>query len=70
MKMEKINATEITWYENGNFVEWWENDDISPIQRKFDNFSLKETIEIAKKNKLLLVIQPELQDQCIFIDFS
>ena len=68
--MEKLRTNEITWYEDSNLVEWWENDSIKPKNRKFDYYTLKESIEIAKMNKILLVIQPEFQDQCIMLDYS
>ena len=70
MSLLKIKSSEITWYEEDNFVEWWENDNISHESRKFDYFTLKEAIDIAKFNKITLCIQPAYQNQTIFVDYS
>ena len=68
--MKKIKSSEITWYEDGSFAEWWENDNISQNSRKYEHYTLKETIEIARSNKILLVIQPMYQDEVIFVDYT
>lgn len=68
--MLKIRASEITWYEDSNFLEWWIDDNIKPESRKYDYYTLKEAIEIAQFNKITLYIQPEFQDQTIMVDFS
>jgi hypothetical protein len=67
--IKEIEASEITWYEN-NMVEWWENDQIDPKHRKIEYHTLKQTIDIAKSNRILLVIQPDNQDECIMIDYT
>lgn len=68
--MLRIKASEITWYEDSNLIEWWIEDKIHPDNRKIDYYTLKESIEIARFNKITLYIQPAFQDQTIMVDYS
>lgn len=70
MRMKKINASEITWYEDGNLAEWWEYDQLTPNAKCCEHYTLKETIEIARKQKLILYIQPAIQDQTLIVDYT
>lgn len=67
---KRIQSSEVTWYEDGHFIEWWFNDSLKPEDRHYEYGSLKEAIEIAQENKILLYIQPAYQDQVILVDFS
>ena len=66
----RIKSSELTWYEDSNMIEWWIDDDIHPNNKRYDYYTLKEAIEIAKFNKITLYIQPEYQDQTIMVDYS
>lgn len=64
----KISTCELTWFEDQELLEWWEYDD--PHSRKAMECNILDAIEFARNEKVLLIIQPEFQDQCIFVDFS
>ena len=66
----RIKSSELTWYEDSNMIEWWIDDKINPENKRYDYYSLKEAIEIARFNKITLYIQPEFQDQTIMVDYS
>ena len=66
----RIKASEITWYEDSNIIEWWIDDAITPENKRYDYYCLKEAIEIARFNKITLYIQPAYQDQTIMVDYS
>ena len=34
--MLRIKASEITWYEDSNLIEWWIEDKIHPDNRRID----------------------------------
>ena len=64
----KMVTDELTWYEDGEMVEYWETED--PKSRKIHYWSIEEAIKFAQKTKMVLIIQPAYQDECIFIDFT
>ena len=66
----RIKASELTWYEDSNIIEWWIDDSINPENRRIDYYTLKEAIEIARFNKITLFIQPAFQDENIIVDYS
>ena len=64
----KMSTCEFTWYADLELLEWWQSED--PLSRKTMKCNIVDAIELARKKKVLLVIQPELQDECIFVDYS
>ena len=67
---KELLFNEYTWYEDGNYLMW-----IDGMLSNYDDHhripcNLEDAFVIACKQKSILVIQPELQDQCIFADFS
>lgn len=66
----RVQSSEITWYEDGFLIEWWINDSIKPEDKRCEHGSLKEAIEIARDNEIILYIQPAFQDQTLIVDFS
>ena len=67
---KRIQASEVTWYEDGFLIEWWINDSIKPEDKRCEYGSLKEAFEIARENQIILFIQPMYQDQCLIVDFT
>lgn len=65
----KIDTTDVTWYEDGGLLEWW-NGEGRPEDRRYEYCSLEEAIEFAWKNRMLLYIQPEFQDAGLFVDYT
>lgn len=64
----KMSTCEFTWYADCELLEWWATED--PHSRKTMKCNIVDAIEFAQKEKVLLVIQPESSDECIFIDYS
>ena len=64
----KMSTCEFTWYADLELLEWWQSED--PHSRKTMKCNIVDAIEFAQKEKVLLVIQPESSDECIFIDYS
>ena len=64
----KMSTCEFTWYADLELLEWWQSED--PHSRKTMQCNVVDAIEFARKEKVLLVIQPECSDECIFIDYS
>lgn len=64
----KMNVAELTWYADLELLEWWQSED--PFSRKTMYCNIVDAIEFARKEKILLVIQPESSDECIFIDYG
>ena len=67
---KELLFNEYTWFEDGNCLEW-----IDGMISNLDDHhripcNLEDAFEIARKQKAVLVIQPENQEQCIFADFS
>lgn len=67
---KELLFNEYTWYEDGNCLTW-----IDGMLSNYDDrhripCNLEDAFVIAYKQKSVLVIQPELQNQCIFADFS
>lgn len=65
----KFSTTDVTWYEDGAILEYWVGEG-RPTDKQCKYCSLKEAIDFAWKNKMLLYIQPEDQDAGLFIDYS
>ena len=58
---------EVTWYEDKNFLEWFE----SKTERHYkENISLERAIQFAWENNVTLYIQPAFQDAGLFVDYS
>ena len=58
---------EVTWYEDGNFLEWFE----SKTERHYiEDVGLEQAIQFAWENKTLLYIQTAYQDAGLFIDYT
>ena len=64
----KMVTDEATWYQDNCMMEFWETPE--PSSRKVFSCTLGEAIKIAQKKKMLLAIQPEMQDECLFVDFT
>jgi len=67
---KELLFNEYTWYEDGNCLEWIDGELKNPNDRHVINCDLEDAFVIAYTKKAVLVVQPELQDQCIFADFS
>ena len=65
----KMDTTEVAWYEDGNFLEWYVGEGL-PKDRRYKHCGLEQAIEFAWKQKMVLVIQPAYQNECIFADFT
>lgn len=62
---EELLFNQYIWYEDGNCLEWYDGMNHNSI-----SCDLEDAFVIAQQQKSILIIQPELQDQCIFADFS
>ena len=64
----KMDTNDITWYEDGNSIEYYPDGTIQ--NRIYEACDLKDAIDFAKANKMCIVIQPAFQDASIFIDYT
>ena len=68
--MLDIKISHAIWYEDGEVLECWENDDIHE-ERHMTKCSLQEAIEFAYTHHLFLELQPMYQDQVIeVVDYT
>ena len=68
--MVKFDTTEITWYEDGSFLEWFVGEGRLEDRRFREHVSLEEAIEYAWKHKKSLYIQTAEQDAGLFVDYA
>ena len=67
---KELLFNEYTWCEDGNCLEWIDGMISNPDDHHRIPCNLEDAFEIARKQKAVLVIQPENQEQCIFADFT
>ena len=67
---KELLFNEYTWSEDGNCLEWIDGMISNPDDHHRIPCNLEDAFEIARKQKAVLVIQPENQEQCIFADFT
>lgn len=67
---KELLFNEYTWHEDGNCLEWIDGMLSNPDDHHRIPCNLEDAFVIAQKQKAVLVIQPEFQEQCIFADFS
>ena len=67
---KELLFNEYTWHEDGNCLEWVDGRLSNSDDHHRIPCNLEDAFEIAKKQKAVLVIQPEFQEQCIFADFT
>lgn len=65
----KFYTDEVTWYEDGNMIEYWTTEDY-PQDRICKECSLKDAIAFAQEKKLCLYIQTAEQDAGLFVDYT
>ena len=66
----KMDTTEITWYEDGSFLEWFVGEGKLEDRRLKEHVSLEEAIECAWRHKRCLYIQTAYRDAGLFVDYT
>ena len=67
---KELLFNEYTWFEDGNCLEWIDGRIGNEEDRHRIPCNLEDAFEKAKKQKAVLVIQPEHQEHCIFAVFT